>query len=354
MGKNDLILLGLDVGNANIKAVSTDGEVTFPHGLAEMSARDIDQYSMRGELDADKSIYQVNGTYYKVGRRALEDGVMLRYGESRYNDTYYPILAAVAMFDCIRGDNQSVYVMGAHTPKDAIYRQDLITSLKGGGRGKAWTVNHRGQRKQFHIAGALGLDEPVGVWRHSILNLDGQTFRSDTKRLRRGISLVLDIGGYTTAWAMSRDNLLEYDRSTTHVNGILNVLENLEHLIRSEYRKQLKGSQKLDPMELRKSLKTDKYNAAGAGMLNVTEQVKQAVAPLMRDVDSIFERLGGLAGAHNVVLGGGGGAALESRIRENFAHPHMITADPDLDRLHYSTAYGAYKTLRLLQAKGEI
>ncbi len=352
MGKHAVELLGLDVGNAAVKAVGSSGSITFPHGLVELSQRSKDDYRMRGELDTNKNIWKVNGTYYKVGAAALEDGAMLRYGESRYIDTYYPVLSAVAMFMALKG-NGDVIVMGSHTPKDIIYRPDLIAGLKGKSA-RTWTVCHRGTERTFRIVGAYGIDEPVGVWRHTVLEDNGETYRKDTRRVRRGVSVILDIGGFTTAWAISRDGLLEYDRSTTHVNGILNVLENLEQLIRTEYRAKLKGVQRLDHMELRKTLKTGKYNAAGAGMLNAADLVDQAVAPLLNDVGAVFERLGGLAGAHSVILGGGGSAALEERIRKVFNHPHMITADPEIDRLHLSTSTGAFKTLRLLLSKGEL
>mgnify|MGYP002683965703 CR=1 FL=1 len=74
MGKHAVELLGLDVGNAAVKAVGSSGSITFPHGLVELSQRSKDDYRMRGELDTNKNIWKVNGTYYKVGAAALEDG----------------------------------------------------------------------------------------------------------------------------------------------------------------------------------------------------------------------------------------------------------------------------------------
>lgn len=347
--------MSLDCGNAQVKALSNQYQVVFPHGLVELTPHELNELSLRGELGKDKALYCVNGTWYKVGQRALQTGsASLRYGESRYVDSYYGVLAAVAMFEVFNTPPAGgVFIMGSHTPKDAIYRQDLILSVRGS-RGLKWSVEHMGVRKDFTVTDAAGIDEPVGVYRHAVLADDGSHFRADNRPLRKGVTLILDIGGFTSAWSIARDGLLDYAAGGSHVRGILHVLDDLEALIRSEYRQRLKGAQRLDPIALRAALKTGKYDAAGAGKLDVAALVNQAVTPLMNDLDGIFQRFGGLSFAHSVLLGGGGGAVLEGRIRESFQHPRIVTADPEPNRLHFATAEGGLKTIRLLVSRGEL
>lgn len=341
-------LIALDAGNAQIKAVTADGECSFPHALRQMSDAAIQEMHIRGEESVNPNVFKVNGIYYSVGEQAVREGAgAALYGEARYVQTYYGVLAAIAMYKTFKQSKRQVYLYGSHTPKDVIYRHDLVLAVRS-----AWTVESLGLKKTFNVVKAAGYDEPTGVYRHATLGVDGQSKRNAA--LYKGETLVLDIGGFTVSFSVAADGMVDYNASQTRVTGILDVLDDFEKLIRSEYRAKLKGANRLHPLRLREALRTGQYDAAGLGKLDVQKLADQSCNMLMRDIEQFFQEYGGAAIYHHILVGGGGGALMERRIRERIRHPSIYVAEEERDEMHKSTARGGMKVLKLLEAKKKL
>lgn len=284
--------VSLDSGNTQVKCKTMEGEVTFPHSLSLLSEREQVNLRERTDVDSDNdSVYEVNGTLYKVGAKALRSGAgSALYGEARYTRDYYGILAAIAMFKTFSASKSNVYLYGSHTPKDLIYRQDLVNAAKG-----KWIVKAGGVTKHFNVVNGAGADEPNLAYRHATLANDGKNYQGDLV-LRRGEVLICDLGGFTLGISVAENGKIDYDSSQTYVTGILDVLDNLQGAIRANFRKELKGANTLNPLRLRDALRSGVYDAAGLGMLDVKPEVQSACDLLMRDVLQFYEQYGGAGG----------------------------------------------------------
>lgn len=344
-----LQLMSLDAGNAQIKAVSADGRnIVFPHALRQLSASDIEEMNIRKDT-TNPNLFIVNGIHYAIGEQALRSGPgSALFGEARYTETYYGVLVAIALFRLFPKGERNVFVYGSHTPKDIIYRQDLVLSAKGN-----WTVESQGQRKTFRVVDAAGYEEPVGAFRHATLSDDPRRFRG-AHRLRKGDCVIIDIGGFTVGITTAVDSMIDYTSASTAVTGVLDVLSELEKLIRSKYRRALKGTNRLNPMRLRRALTDGVYDAGGLGNLDCAREVEEACNLLLNDILKFFQEYGDAASFDSVLLAGGGGALLEKRIRQAINHRYVYVAEENRDLMHLATASGGMKILRLLEAKGEL
>lgn len=345
-----LDLISLDAGNAQIKAVTMENEIFFPHALRRLSTSDIEDLTLRSDADS-KDIFIVNGTYYAIGRQALRTGAgSVLLGEARYVETYYGVLAAIAMFRAFNESKKSVYLYGSHTPKDAIYRHDLVLAAKGN-----WVVENMGNRKTFRVVDARGVDEPVAAFRHATMREDDPRYYRGDFRLRKGETAILDIGGFTFAITVADKAVIDYNSSRTYPNaGILDVLDNLKASIRSNHRTRLKGANDLPETRLREALKTGVYDAGGLGRLNVQREVQEACNLLLNDILNFFQNYGGSSSFDALLLAGGGSVIMERALMESLNHRYTFMAEEDRKRMHMATARGGMKMLRLMETQGKL
>ena len=349
--KSRYSFVSLDSGNAQVKCLTAEGETVFPHSLNLLSEREQINLKERNDRmeDDNDSVYQVNGTWYKVGAKALRSGAgSALYGEARYKKDYYGVLAAIAMYKTFETSKNNVYLYGSHTPKDLIYRQDLVNAAKG-----KWTVKNGSTVKTFNVIAGAGADEPNLAYRHATLAADGRSYQGELI-LRRGDVLICDIGGFTLGISVASSGKIDYDSSQTYVTGILDVIDNVRDAIRANFRKELKGANTLDGMRLRAALQTGQYDAAALGMLNVSHEVQSACDLLMRDILQFYEQYGGASTFHSILICGGGGALMEHHIRRVIDHPHIYVADACRERMHFATVSGGMKVLRVLDESGRL
>ncbi len=339
----------VDAGNANIKAKSDEREIEFPHALIEMTESDIMQLRIRGELETTPNLYCVNNVWYRVAEKAMKAGkTAALYGEARYQRSYYGVLVAIALFNLFERSQLNVFLFGSHTPKDIIYRDDLIEAAIGD-----WWVFSEGQEKTFRVVSANGFEEPVGAYRNATLSEDGVKISGDAS-LWSGKTLIVDFGGFTTAFSVAVNGKIEFESSHSHLSGILDVVDDLEMLIRRRYKNQLKGVNALDHMKLRNALTDGFYDAAGMGTLDVRDETKNAKAPLLTELSRFYEQYGGTASYNAVLLAGGGTFLLHGDVKRVLNHPVILTAESDLRQIARSTVRGGMKTLKLLESKGAI
>jgi hypothetical protein len=345
-------LVSLDCGNANIKVVSETTRVSFPHALRELSAFEVQELAARDAFDASPNLWQVNHTWYEVGTGAIQRsrGGSAVYGESRYVSTYYGVLAAIAAASVLDTSSRSVLLYGSHTPKDAAYRGDMSTSVVG-----KWTVSNLGVTKTLNITDFRSFDEPAGAYRHATLDDNDTPGYWGNPLLRKGRCLVLDIGGFTTAYSTAEEGKIVYDMGVSHNNGMLDVLTQFEQLIRTTFRDQLKGSNFLEPLMLREALHTGVYNARGRGTMKVLEQAAQAREVLLKDIRNYFHAIDLLGRYDILLLAGGGSVTIEKAIRQQYGERISIeVAEKDRANMHFGTALGGMKMLKLLRSRGKL
>lgn len=341
-----------DAGNGTIKTVSEYGEAAWPHAIRRVSAAELQEFESRGRLSTDRKLWNVNGDYYYIGERAMKAGAgAVLYGENRYKADYYGIIAAIAAFHVFPESTPNIFLYGGHTPKDVIYRPNLIEAVKGV---PVWTVSHNGDSRNYTFAEARGYEETVGVYRYATMSEDG--LKSVAGWLRPGNCLVLDFGAYTIGTSVAENGKIDYSASDSEPFGVLNVLEELGRLIRRNNKDTLRGAQKLEQMKLRAAFANPAlgYDAGGLGFINCEKEAAQAVGMFTRELDILFQKYGGVTAYHNILIGGGGAAAMESEIKKTLSHKKITLADENRAVIQMAGVRGAFKVLNRLEASGKL
>lgn len=345
----EITIAGMDVGNGGIKTKTEHHSSYFPHALFQLTTSQIEGLN---EGDSDNpNIYIVNGVHYAIGAQAIRSGAgAVKYGESRYIRDYYGVLAAIGLFRALPKDGQrySVVMAATHTPKDGIYKNDLVNAAMG-----MWEVQWQGKALKIRIADVKCIPEPVAHYRHATLYDGGQSLRGP-ERIRRGICCVIDLGTFTTGFATAEDGLVDYTAGDTRLTGVQDAIDELSALIRSKFRRQLKGAQQLDPIRLRDAIMDGEYDARGLGVFDCAKEAEEACNIVIRDVLTYFDAYGGSSSFDSVLIAGGGGSLMAKRLTDQLHHRNAFLTDKPGEMMVMGAGIGAYKTLQALQAKGKL
>ena len=347
--------LALDAGNAWIKGVTdSENEFLFPHALKRLNPVEVEEIELRGGSD-DANTFQVNGSWFQIGEQAIRSGDgAARTGESRYEPDYYGVIAAIAAFKSFHRSTR-IWFYGSHTPKDLVYRPDLIAAIQ---KGETWRVASCGETKSFIFKEAKGIEEPVAAYRHAVLGKDGISYKDS--QLRKGEILIVDIGGFTTAFARATNGNVFYANSDTPFTpGMLDVLRELESAIRLKYKRELKGANKLPRLKLEAALRTGFYDGGmGAGDLPLTGKgfnlIESSVGWYISMLMNAISNYGGLTMIDGILLAGGGGAGLEKFIREKIRSDKVYVAEENRGRMQFATSLGMLKVYSVLKQAGKV
>lgn len=336
--RNPLIL---DCGNAMIKAMNGHEEIVFPHAVVELSEQDWKKETMRtGSAHGD--YVKINGIPYVIGSRAERHGdVTQKRGAARYNEMYYGILAAAAMARLYRRSMSNIFLFGSHAPVDVDYRDDLMRAVIGN-----WKVEHLGDTFNFEVYDANTFDEPLGGVMNVQLSEKGTSYaRPDIKD---GVTLVLDVGGFTTdGLVVDPDGSVDYSATSSEKNvGILAVIDQFKKDFQSNNRTLLKSMTKWREASVRDAIRTGVLNLGGLGEFDCHDEIEQATRLLVNRVIDIYNKYGGSTEYDHVVLTGGGSALLETRLRKMLNHRSIHLADTP-DCLHMANVRGGMKLYRL-------
>lgn len=339
-------VLAGDLGNAWEKFSTYDRSECFPHALQEIG---LNEYAALIKANEPMpGVYVVNGTPYEIGLEAERRGVEKYQGNARYIPDYYGVLMAIGAFKTIGEEKADVFFFGSYPPKDRDYIDRIKESVMG-----RWTVVNEGVKKQFNVIDARAFSEPIAAYRHAILDFDGVHYRGD-KALRKGLSLVIDPGGFTTDLTIFSDTIPVRDSGKSHVKGIVDVTESLEAALRSAFGDELFGMNTLRRDKLQEALVTYKYRLGGRNPLNCKKQVNECFNMYLNDIVKMVGRLNGFSEFDAILLCNGGGAAIEARFRDAVEHNAIYTSEQQRENMMYSTSWGLLKQARVLEAQGKL
>lgn len=349
-----MILAGLDVGNNNVKCVTDQGHSHFLHSLHKLNSSQIAALDMRNDQnDSAGGVYEVNGVLYAVGESAIRLGASTaKYGESRYTPDYYGVLGAIALFRSLSKDEKRarVTILSTYTPKDDIHIERIKQSITG-----EWHVKSGKQSLVIIVAKVFTADEPVSHFRHTIFYSGGQSLKEDTRDLRTGDCLVIDVGGYTTGFAVAVEGKIDYQAGYSLPVGIQVALDELAKTIRSKYRDELFKAQVAKADKLRNALMTGYYDAGGKGVLDCRELIESALQPVTYEIENEYvSRYGGSTNYHSLLIAGGGGWLTKKYLFPRLDHNLIFTSGKNSEDMMLGAADGGYKTLQALQAKGKL
>ncbi len=344
--RNEPVLFVGDLGNENLKGVSLDEDIVMPHALIDLS---IESYDMMDDAGMpNPEVYKVNGRPYAIGNFARRKGAgAVKLGSDRYTEDYYGVLASILLFNAFPEGQSKVFFFGSHAPRDYAFREDLMNAVE-----ITWEVEGMGKAKVFTVTEAFAFGEPEGGYLHATLGADGVTARN-TEKLRKGETLIVDLGGLTTSIEAADSGVIDYTSAISHERGIRDVIEDFEKLLKLYHPKEMKGWTPR-PNVVREGLRTGKLKRGGGAEINCKQAADEACNPLVSDVLRYMDTFAsGIENFSAILLTGGGAGLLEARIRRALPdYDSIYVAEEDRTQIHMANAWGGMKRAKLLQAKG--
>ena len=338
----------MDGGHNQIKTCAPTGAVVedaFPHLFATLDSGDYQRIISRADADTE-DYFIVNGTAYVIGERAQRYNPYDRMeGEQRYQESYYGVLAAIAMTRAFRKSRRNIFFVGSHPPGDADYRDDLMAAVV-----RKWMVEWRDQRFEFEVVDANTLDEPLGGYHNAILRKDGMGYQN--RAIERRTTLVLDIGAFTTDGILiDPGGKIDYATAESVEIGVHSTVRQFMKDFRTANRRLLVGND-LDEQMAQEAMRTGAFDLRGLGQFDVQRQVQEFRNMLVAQVVKFIARYGGAARYDTLLLTGGGSALLETELRDRIRHNNIQPADKSIGSLHMANVRGLRKWFLMHQAMG--
>lgn len=353
MENNNQHWVVLDAGRSLIKAKNGSGEISFTHAVMRLNETDYKSAISRG---GSADLMRINGIPYAFGETAIKNGYQSRQvAADRYNELYYGAIVAATLFKLYEKPIRNVKLYASHAPVDVDYRTDIIAAAKA-----VWEVECNGGKRVYSVGEVRCFDEPVGGVMNMLLNSNGTHYqRSD---IRNGSTLVFDVGGQTIDIAALDKGKVDYTSITSRVGGIISVEESFKRLFRSEHKAKLKSTPYLEPDRVRAAIRSSKYNAGALGQIDCSEQVREAISPVLIRIKDLISEFGDVTNYDNMVFTGGGGGLLfnhiadylnHNAIRKNLGRDYFHLAD-EAENVHLANVRGGWRLLKAFQAKGVI
>jgi hypothetical protein len=341
-------LVVLDAGNAIIKAKSASKEIKFTHAIKPLSEMDWER-DTRGGNAINEDYVRVNGAPYLIGttaeRKTLKKSTF-RTGASRYTKDYYGVFMATALSRLYSKSMKNLFLFASHAPGDYVFRENLMRSAIGD-----WCVEVGGQALAFSVDEVDCFDEPNGGASNLLYTEDGT--RVQNPAMKRGTTLVIDIGGHTTDFIVVHPGgYIDNEESISLPGvGINAILDTLRDQLKHRYPNMFQQQNVFDRARLREALRTGEYDAGGYGMLDCLDLADEASASMLNEIANQYQQYGGTSQFNYVALTGGGGGTQESRLRATLNHPCVVLAD-DASSIEFANVRGGAKLFKVFEAQG--
>lgn len=342
-----------DCGNYGIKSRSSNGSITtedhFVHAFAQLDDGEFRRVTAQASKP-DEEYFTVNGTHYAIGNKGKRHGAFeRRYGAKRYNKDYYGVFLAIAMTRSFQRSTD-VYLVGSHAPGDVDYTNDLLDAAMGD-----WVVGWQGSNYKFSVKDGFTYHEPLGGWANTAFRADGKAYAR--RDMNDGVTLVLDIGGYTTdGLVIDPGGSIDYSTANSVKVGVLNAVRDFEKNFRTQNAALLKTVGTLNESMINEAIRTGIFDLRGLGKINCAALAQETRQSLVNDVYGFYESYGGATEYNNILLTGGGSELLYTELLAAIQHTTILVADPkqEMGKLFLSNVRGGEKWYLLQKAIGSI
>lgn len=289
-----------------------------------------------------KGYIKVQGIPYVVGDMALRHGIPDRpRGASRYTETYFGVGMCFALASALQRSIKSVVIYTSYAPRDVQY----IPNIKAAATGR-WDVEYQGETFSFSVSDVMTLDEPLGGFNNFVLTDKGMP-RKDNP-IKEATVGVMDIGGYTTdTFAVDPNGEIDNTTFASQITGISNVMETFEEALRANNRIVFQKAGDIHPNRLQSAFVKGVFTGGGH-TVSCKAEADEAASLLLNDIDTIFEKMGGLVNYDGFVLTGGGSQLMLSRLHVQYPNIPFYVSEPETDKAHLSNVRGMRKVFTMI------
>lgn len=327
----------VDIGNAYLKCICGDGELSFVHALAEITPSQWEYATDRFGESAPDDLVRFGDRFFVVGPTA--DGFFQTKltGRPKYTRDYYGVFFAAAVAKMFRANpallETGLDVVASHATDDFGFREYLAASVKG-----KWSFECGGKTYKFEAIRVRTFEESFGGYARRAYKFHRGAFSTP---LRGQFVGVIDIGGGTCGvMAVDENGVVQQGMGKSGSVGVLNALERLKAEVFHKYGDLFRNAQNPPEARFREALQTGVYRGFGQ-KLDVRKEVDMAIVPLMNDVLNLWKsKLQGGSGLDTVVLTGGGNGILSQRVQEAIEFQNCNLAD-NRDQIQFANVRGA-------------
>lgn len=355
------IPVGFDGGNLNRKVTTMRRSTIALSSHVEISAQeytDLKQYDEYAPhiytvQDITDKKNPLDPKYFVTGEASQRLGANLLIGNSRYISGVYDVQCAIGIYDTIDADKANINLMLSYPPKDKFFKPLLIDMMKG----KRYKVTYNNHTKEINIETAHGTTEAQAGFIDATVDMSGLKYKGDSA-IRKGLTLLIDVGGYTTDIQLFENGLPIKDTDRSETTGIIHILSKLDEYLRQKYPKQLQelGIQQFMRHELIEALTKGFFRKGQSDKLDCSTRSNELIQTLIGVIERKVLELnqGTIKAMDNILLVNGGSYVIKDKFVKHTKHSNIFINSNDPKYMVFGTAHGLLKKAKVMQLEGKL
>ena len=282
----------------------------------------------------------INGAPFAFGYTARQYTTVRPEGVARYKRDYLGAVMAYGAVMVNATGALSLVVM--HPPNALLWRDHMLDAVSGDWSVTTFTAGGRSKKHHVSVQKVNYLDEPLGGLNNVMITDAGKL---DATIGRVQSVMTVDVGAHTTDVAVILERQLRAESLRSVQVGVNGLLDSARDWLRSSHLPLMTvlGNPDIDDARLFSAFQ-DGYITLGAHHIDLRPFLTPALMRLTNDVNDVM-RGSDYSLANMLVITGGGGALLESTLRQAhrpvFQNAIMLAETPDY--MQFANARGAYK-----------
>lgn len=342
--------VALDLGNSAFKAY--EGESNIPV-LVQSGVYQLDDMKSKNLLDLNQGnipegYIVVNNAMYAIGEQAESYNQIMLRGGDRYTPNFYGVAMCYMVSQIIEQGVKlekrvfvpnNIEICGLMPPRDFAEHKNALVNNVGK---KSYRVKTAKSEFTLNASNFIVRPEPLAGYCHARFTKEMRP-KSNLSWANKPI-IVFDSGGFTSdVAAIHADGTVNFGILGSETIGVMNLLREGEQQLRKQY-KGVFGSASLPRKKLESMLQTGVY-MLGTHELDASQIADNLLNNLSNNAARLIQNAGGQGSFETLLLTGGGGALLQSRLQTAFPYMQVVLAE-EPDFIQMANVVGAYKMLR--------
>lgn len=348
-------IAAIDDGNLNTKNSTLRRSTIALSSQLQISKSDYDD--MKQYDDIAPHIYTViegrKTSYFVTGEASQRLGAKPVLGNQRYVPGIFDIHCAISLYNTIDADKSNVHLLMAYPPKDKFYKHTLHEMMKD----RKFKVVYNGHEKETNIISTNSTSEAQAAFIDTTVDMSGLRYKGDPA-IRKGTTLLIDVGGYTTDLQLFENGLPVKDTDISETTGIIHILTKLDEYLRQKYLKELQslGIQQIMRHQLIGALTKGFLKIGQSEKMDCSQKSKDLIKSLIGliEVNTLQSAKGTIKSMDNILLVNGGSYVILEQFKEQTKHPNLFINANDPKLMVLGTSHGLLKKGKIMYQEGKL
>lgn len=309
-------IIGLEVPNSYVKAFTKSGSLVYPNTTRLIHDTEL----VVSLIGSGRDIFTYNGQNFEVGL-PTNTGSGSK-SENRYRTEEFKREFLFAVAQLVDEPNEEVYVVTG-VPSETSKNEEIEREIREHVVGEYTITINQKDIKTFKIVDVKVIAQPLGTLLSYLFHLNGEEKRPGEASKN---SLVIDIGWGTTDIVAFEEMIIK-ERDSFPI-GMSDHIRRLSDRINSTYPKSRIANVIKSPYQLDLLARKGDLLEIATGSFDISEISK---VTKKETANIIYERVSTMGfnfdSYHNIILTGGGAAALSYELLKEFNNPRVVIAE---------------------------